>query len=125
MGTSTLGFTIDADATGIDEVATITGDTDGYGLAAEAGTTLDLVFAGTASVGDRFLLMSNLNTDILPEFQTVTVSGSLSASDIQLVYTSEIAGDATGMVEAVVVPEPATMSLLTLGGIAMLRRRKK
>ena len=51
---------------------------------------------------------------------TPGTAGSLGLNEYAITYP----GDVGMALEVNVVPEPATMSLLALGGLAMLRRRR-
>lgn len=77
-------------------------------IMAEASLSNFAVFAGDAT------------------FDIGTVSDVPSESDLEFFWTSPSVGAGNQYIGLVtVVPEPATMSLLALGGIALLRRRRK
>ena len=48
-----------------------------------------------------------------------------TADPVAQVTLTPISGDAVGYDDFVIVPEPATLSLLALGGLALLRRKRK
>ncbi|RPI64451.1 MAG: PEP-CTERM sorting domain-containing protein [Planctomycetaceae bacterium] len=69
-------------------------------------------------------LPTNLNTNLPLEVQIV-VTSPISQNDSHDQFT-EKSIEVTGYADdfAFVVPEPATMSLLALGAVSLLRRRK-
>ena len=129
--TSTVKFDIDTSLGALPEDALSAWTSEGNNLQLESGSTLELAFLNGAADGTVFTLFSGINTiqidvDYTGEFGTLTVTGLEAGQSVELTYTAEsVAAAADGTIIATIVPEPATMSLLALGGIAMLRRRKK
>ena len=92
--------------------------------------TVLLTDAGSGNVDVVFTVAEGVNSQTFNTF-TIASSAMGATSGIYSSFGVGLKGD-TGSVtvdytnaQASQVPEPATMSLLALGGIAMLRRRKK
>jgi len=84
---------------------------------ADLGGTLDVCYLGpfAAAPGNQFVILSAAS--IADEFDTVNFP---DAQDWFINYDTP-----NGNVVVGVVPEPATMSLLALGGLAIIRRRRR
>ena len=87
-------------------VASVTRDNDGY---SPFESTLGLISAGSGTIK----LQADLNGGKATATSTTAISGNIDLTGV------EING-----VKATSVPEPATMSLLGLGALAMVLRRK-
>jgi hypothetical protein len=105
-GAGTLDFV--ADASG---VTTMTLDT-------ASATTLNLVVDLSNYVGSSDLTLMTIETGLQGAFASVMVDGEDQAANVS--YTG---GDGNDVVLS--VPEPATMSLLAIGGLALLRRKRR
>ncbi len=100
------------------------GDTNVYGAdyTVDIGTADDVSLRATGGTADAFTEWVDGRDYIVFTNARSDVNGEFSGTYYQ------IAGQPhTGLagVQVVLVPEPATMSLLALGGIAMLRRKRK
>ena len=128
---STVKFDINTSLGANPEDALSEWTSNGNDMKLESGSTLDLDFLNGADTGTVFTLFSGVQNiwdddNFAGEFGMVDVTGLELDQSIVMTYTAESAGGAAdGTITATVVPEPATMSLLALGGMAMLRRRKK
>ena len=79
---------------------------------------------GVVSADDYASVQGNFgNTGVIGILGDANCDGSVSADD----YASVLAnfGATTGMGGETPVPEPTALSLLVIGGFAMLRRRRK
>ena len=87
------------------------------------GTYLDLF--GTV-IGDNYAVVGLFSVDENDPNTAVDESGGL---DPNTVYVSNLIGTRAALatyaadIDALTVPEPATLSLLVLGGLALIRRR--
>ena len=105
---------------------TMTPDADGVttiyvaGNATLQGELVLDVTGYTPAVGDELLVMSVTGTLTTTTFTDFTVVGG-NASDWKMVNTDGVGGT----VVAQYVPEPATMTLLGLGGLGVLIRRRR
>jgi len=118
----TLGFTLDAGG-----VTTFKFDTHGNDSHPDARDPAPVTInvsgiaaylAGTGKVGDVIPLVRDLNSDLFHPHawpDLVSVDG-----DLGLLHRT-----ANGVTLEIITPEPATMALLGLGGIALLIRRKR
>ncbi len=128
--TSTVKFDIDTSIGTLAESLS-TWTSEGNELRLATASVLELAFLNGADNGSEFTLFSGVETflvdvDNTGEFGTVTATGLEAGQSVVITYTAESSlGAADGTVTATIIPEPATMSLLALGGMAMLRRRKK
>ena len=129
---------------------TLTFDTD-FGPTSTDGTVDTYTYSTPAIVGFSFFrdgttgIFDDLNDDVYEFYLTMSTADDTPLTlfiDIDdtggsgdFLYTEQILdfgtglgrivgpGDLTGA--ALTIPEPATMSLLALGGLAMLRRRRR
>jgi hypothetical protein len=108
----------------------------GYRNATEGGAGFDVTNIGTVSApagvtdNDAAIFMLGNNSafsrpldgllDNIRVFGSKTdATGALSLADLQTIRANDVTGNVTA------VPEPASLGLLSLGGLAMLRRRRR
>jgi hypothetical protein len=116
---------------------TLTSDTDGAKItglfggktyqARYNGTTVyaDLV-SGFTMGGNDSLLNSQRQPILAPTYATISDTVSSIRSEFNFTLSALDQASGTSRFEVIQgVPEPATLSLLALGGLAMLRRRKQ
>ncbi len=116
---ASAGITLTSDSDG----ATITGLFGGKNYEARYnGTTVyaDLV-AGFSIPGDQTVTSS----DRSPASGYNTITGTVSSIESEFNFTLSALDQASGTSRFEVIPEPCTLGLLTLGGLALLRRRRK
>ena len=97
-----------------------------------AGRTWDVIVAVDTIKRVRDLLNVNLLGYTPAANETFTIVTGTSAAVVggvgvadPLHWLVQISGTNANNIELVYIPEPATMSLLVLGGMAMLRRRRR
>jgi len=102
----------------------------GYGLSANSysfGILANVPSCLTeGTTGGYAVMLSNGNTTAHPAYPIGKIVASAAAAG-DLIFTYLVVGEATGeqKTSPVIAPEPATMSLLAVGGIAMLIRRRR
>ncbi len=83
------------------------------GSSSESGTSLIAVFAFSGGLGDPNVAASiNIAQIIIADGYTVEMSGNVTVGTTEVSFANTT------------IPEPATISLLAIGGIAMLRRKR-
>ena len=117
---ASAGVTLTGDANG----ATITGGFDDGRIyqARYNGSTVYSNLVGGFSAAANTTATPN---DRLPASGYATISGSVSSIEAQMKFTLSAGDQASATSRFEVVPEPATMSLLALGGMAALIRRRR
>ncbi|GAG89819.1 unnamed protein product, partial [marine sediment metagenome] len=91
---------------------------------------LDVEFLELPTVGELFTIISNAGSDPVegffegkPDNSVFTVDGPLASTvDLRIDYDGGSGNDV--VLSVMSIPEPATLALLLLGGLALLRRRK-
>ena len=118
---ASAGVTLTSDSDG----ATITGLLDG-------GSVYQAIFNGStvyASLVNGFTIAADqsvTHSDRDPVSGNQTIAGSVTSIQSEFKFTLSALEQASGTSRfEVIVPEPATMSLLVLGGLALLRRNRK
>jgi hypothetical protein len=102
-------------------------DVDAWEFCLVFDSTYQQLFGGSSGVATAVIGLFSVDDD---DLDTVGVdeSGGLNPNQI---YATNLLGTAVGLaiydedVDAIAVPEPACIGLLTLGGLALLRRRRK
>jgi hypothetical protein len=136
--TSTLSFPTLAPATAFATAAiTLTSDTDGATVTGlfPGGKTYEARYNGSsvyANLVNGFTIGPNTSSTlserlplVAPATNTIPSVSSITAEfDFSLTANEQASGTSRFDVEQG-VPEPATMSLLVMGGMALLARRKK
>jgi hypothetical protein len=111
---------------------TLTSDSNGETLTGlfDGGKTYQARYNGTsvyASLVDGFSISGNQSVtdgDREPTNGTELISDTLSSIQSEFNFTLSAQEQASGTSRFEVTPEPATLSLLALGGLALVRRRK-
>lgn len=100
----------------------------------------DPLYMSKIDDNDHVALMVNLQTVIVPAFQTAVLGpesfgtpipsllGPPVNSTIEIVINTRVSGLDTATIQAsfvVIVPEPATMVMLSIGAVGMLLRRRR
>jgi hypothetical protein len=118
---ASAGVTLTGDSDG----ATITGLLDGgsvYQATYNSSTVFASLVSGFTIPADQTVTQPGR----YPASGTVTIPTSVSSIQSEFKFTLSALDQASGTSRfEVVVPEPATISLLVLGGLAMLRRNRK
>jgi hypothetical protein len=112
---------------------TLTSDSDGATITGlfDGGKTYQARYNSTAVFADlvkSFSIAGNLSqveNDREPAAGTETIAGSVSSIQSEFNFTLSALDQASGTSRFEVTPEPATLSLLALGGLALLRLRRK
>ena len=94
------------------------------------GGGLDVEFLELPTVGELFTIISNAGSDPVegffegkPDNSLFTVDGPVDSTvDLRIDYDGGSGNDVVLTVMS--IPEPATLGLLVIGGLALLRRRK-
>jgi hypothetical protein len=116
---ASAGVTLTSDADG----ATITGLFGGMNYQARynGSTVYANLVAGFSIPGDQTVV----HAERKPASGYGTISGTVSSIQSEFNFTLSAFDQASATSRFEVIPEPATFSLLALGGLAMLRRRKQ
>lgn len=116
---ASAGVTLTSDVDG----ATITGLFSGMNYQARynGSTVYANLVAGFSIPGDQTVVHGERK----PASGYQTISGTVSSIQSEFNFTLSALDQASGTSRFEVIPEPATLSLLGLGGLAMLRRRKQ
>ena len=103
------------------------------GVAAAMGAVVIQFFSSAVYSSEISHISNGLTLDTLPgTWETDSVSGAIPVGTrwvaSQVSYNDDSIGSAPGYVdttELTITPEPATLSVLALGGLALIRRRRK
>ena len=79
-------------------------------------------FANSQVTGDRTGVLSSRASATLPGTDAVVISSAFGLDSASFTLYAELGID---QARIVTVPEPATLSLLALGGLAVIRRRRR
>jgi len=91
---------------------------------------LEVLLGFTPPAGEMFTIIENdVNAAVTGEFDGFPEGGEVRASDPggteHLFWISYVGGDGANDVVLKVAPEPTTLTLLGLGGLAALLRRRR
>ena len=114
-----LDFTLDANGTNISPI--VCGDNFDLSNAGNAGV-IDMALSGFTPAQDQvFDIITSTGTIYVP---TAGVSALLDAGDVGT-WSLAIVGGSDKLQATYLLPEPATMALLGLGGLGLLLRRRR
>jgi hypothetical protein len=118
---ASAGLTLTSDANGATATGLFSGDT--YQARYNGSSVFANLVPGFSIPGDQTVV----HTDRNPATGFTTIPGSVSSIESEFNFTLSALEQASGTsrFEVDAVPEPATLSLLVLGGLAMLRRRRQ
>jgi hypothetical protein len=106
-------------------VATGSGDTDVSGWSA-ANTIANGPQGNTTAGNSDYPTDANVSTWVNGQNYALVSLDVEVGEDVVLMLDPMTEGEARGFINTLqIVPEPATMSLLALGGLAVLRRRRR
>jgi MYXO-CTERM domain-containing protein len=125
---ATLTFTALPSASGQASAQIGATDTDGNGASITGGFGGNLGYRASTNVGTFATLVSGFNVGMFGSSnqngnQPVTPIGTVSSMSSEFNFTVSANDSASGTSVFVVTPEPASLALLALGGLAFLRRR--
>ena len=119
------GFTLNLESLTFDDMKGPSLGTD-WQISYRVGSSGDFSLAGSGSIHDSFATtpMNTVSLSGISAIQDITQLTTLriwaigGSNDNKIWYLDNVT------LNGVVIPEPATMSLLALGGLAMIRRRR-